>query len=141
MISYIWPLALIIVSNTFYHICAKSSPDNVHPMAVLTVTYVVGAAVSAIMYFVLNRGGNLMKEYTNLNWAPFVLGVVIVGLEVGNIYAYRAGWQISTEAIVQSSFLSIVLLFVGYFFFREHITWNKIAGMVICLAGLYLLNR
>ena len=141
MLSYVWPIALVVISNVVYQVCAKSVPGGVSPFASLTVTYLVGAVCSAALFFIVTPGGSFFKDVSKLNWAPFVLGIVIVGLEVGNIYAYRAGWQISTEAIVQSSFLSIVLLFVGYFFFREHITWNKIAGMVICLAGLYLLNR
>lgn len=75
-----------------------------------------------------------------MNWAPFVLGIAIVGLEAGWIYAYKAGWQVSTGFIVQSAFLAIVLLFVGYFLYREALSWNKIAGIVICLIGLVFIN-
>ncbi len=32
-----------------------------------------------------------------------MLGIVIVGLETGWIYAYKAGWQVSTGFIVQSA--------------------------------------
>ena len=39
MLSYIWPIALVIFSNILYHICAKSAPEGVHPFAALTVTY------------------------------------------------------------------------------------------------------
>ena len=95
MFAYIWPIALAVLSNVLYHICAKSVPESVNPLASLTVTYLVAAAASAILYFVLNRGGNLLKEYEKLNWTPFVLGVVIVGLEAGFLYAYKAGWQVS----------------------------------------------
>ena len=75
-----------------------------------------------------------------LNWAPFVLGVAIVGLEVGFIYAFRAGWQISVAQIVTSAILAVILIFVGYLLYHEAITWNKIVGIVICLAGLILIN-
>ena len=46
----------------------------------------------------------------------------------------------STAQIVQSAFLAIVLIVIGYFCFREQITWNKIVGIVICLAGLAVIN-
>ncbi|MBR6881258.1 MAG: EamA family transporter [Clostridiales bacterium] len=140
MFMYIWPIALVVLSNTFYHICAKSSPKGMDPFAVLTITYLVGAAVSFLMYLFVSRGGNIIKEYGKLNWAPFVLGLVVVGLETGYIYAYKAGWQVSTAQIVQSAFLAIVLIVIGYFCFREQITWNKIVGIVICLAGLAVIN-
>ena len=140
MFSYIWPVALVITANVFYQICTKSVPHEIDPFASIIVTYLVGAAVSTLLYFVLGPGESLAKEFGKLNWAPFVLGLAIVGLEAGWIYAYKAGWQISTGFIVQSAFLAIVLLFVGYFLYREALTWNKVVGIVICLIGLVFIN-
>ena len=140
MFSYIWPLALVVISNIAYQICAKSVPEDMNPLASVTVTYLVGAAASGILYFVLNRNGNLIREYGRLNWAPIVLGIVIVGLEVGWIYAYKAGWQVSTGFIVQSAFLAVALIFVGYLLYHEALTWNKLVGIGACLAGLVFIN-
>ena len=140
MFAYIWPIALVVLSNTLYQICAKSVPEGMNPLASLTVTYLIGAAVSCIMYYILNRDANLFREIRLTNWAPVVLGVVIVGLEVGFIYAFRAGWQISMAQIVSSSILAVILIFVGYLLYHEAITWNKIVGIIICLAGLVLIN-
>ena len=99
MFDSIWPIALVVLSNTFYQICAKEVPEKMDPFASLTVTYLVGAAVSFALFGLLNRGGSIVAEYQKLNWAPFVLGLVLVGLETGFIYAYRAGWTVSTAAI------------------------------------------
>ena len=140
MFAYICPIALVVLSNVVYQICAKSVPEGINPFASLTVTYLVGAAASAILFFALGSGGNLLKEYGKLNWAPVVLGIVIVGLEAGWIYAYKAGWQVSTGFIVQSSFLVAVLLLVGYFLYHEALTWNKLVGVAICLIGLVFIN-
>ena len=140
MAFYIWPLAMVVLSNVAYQICAKSVPAEMNPLASLTVTYLIGAAASAILYFVLRPGVNLIGEYGKLNWAPIVLGIVIVGLEVGWIYAYKAGWQISMGFIVQSSFLAVMLLIAGYFLYHEAITWNKLAGVIFCLIGLIFIN-
>ena len=140
MLAYIWPIALVVLSNVVYQICAKSVPKEIHPFASLTVTYLVAAVISGALYFILNRGGNLLREYGKLNWAPFVLGVVIVGLEAGWLYAYKAGWQVSTGFIVQSAFLAVVLIFVGYLLYHEALTWNKLVGVGVCLAGLVILN-
>lgn len=140
MFSYIWPLALVIISNVVYQICAKSVPNSMNPLASLTLTYLVGALVSAVLYFALNKDANLLREYGKTNWAPFVLGVVIVGLEVGFIYAYKAGWQVSTASVVQSAFLAVMLIFVGLMLYHETITWNKVVGVLICLVGLAFIN-
>ena len=140
MTSYVWPIALVIFSNIFYHICAKSTPGDVHPFAALTVTYLTSALASGILYFVLTPQANLVKECGKVNWASIVLGVAIVGLEGGWLYAYKAGWQVNSGFIVQSAFVSVLLLFVGYFLYHEALTWNKLVGVVICLLGLFFIN-
>lgn len=141
MASYIWPIALVVLSNTVYQICAKSIPETVNPLASLTITYLTAAAASAVLYCVLNRDVNLIQQWRQVNWASIVLGLVIIGLEVGVIYAYKAGWQVSTAATVQSAFLAILLLVVGLVLYREAITWNKVVGVVVCLIGLAILNK
>ena len=141
MISYVWPIALVVLSNVVYQICAKSVPNALNPFAALAVTYLVGAGASIIMYYALNKNADIIKELGKLNWAPFVLGLVIVGLEVGWIYAYKAGWAVSTGSLVQGCVLAIILIFVGFLLFKEKITWNKLIGIAICLVGLLFINH
>ena len=141
MLSYIWPLLLVVVSNTLYQICAKSVPETMNPFASLTVTYAVSALASLLLYLVLREDGNLSGEYRQLNWAPFVLGVVLVGLEVGCIFAYKNGWAVNSFQIVQGALLGIVLIFVGRLVFAEQITPSKVAGIIICLIGLFFINK
>lgn len=140
MFHYFWPIILVVLSNVVYQICAKSVPDKVNPFASLTITYVIGALCSALIYFITSKRFHLFRELSGMNWAPYVLGIVIVGLEVGFIYAYKAGWQVGTASIVQSSVLSVLLIFVGYLLYKEALTWNKVLGIVICLAGLVFIN-
>ena len=49
--SFVWPIALVITSNVVYQICAKSLPDGINPFASLIVTYLIGAAACAVLYF------------------------------------------------------------------------------------------
>lgn len=140
VISYVWPILLVVLSNVAYQICAKSVPEGMDPLASLTVTYLVGTIFSGVLFFALHPGASLLREYGKLNWVPFVFGVVLVGLEVGFIYAYKAGWQVSTASIVQSAFLAVALLFVGLLLYHEALTWNKLFGTLICLVGLAFIN-
>ncbi|NLJ87843.1 MAG: EamA family transporter [Epulopiscium sp.] len=140
MLSYVWPLALVVLSNVFYQISAKSVPKEMNPFVSLTITYAIGAVSSLILYYLLNKDTNIFYEYSKVNWAPFVLGFVVVGLEVGYIYAYKAGWPVSVAQIVQAAVLAIILIFVGYFLYKESLTWNKIVGIIVCLLGLGLIN-
>lgn len=141
MLSYIWPIALVVLANTFYQICAKATPEAMNPLASLTVTYTVAALTSGLLFAATTRGGSLLREYGHLNWAPFVFGLALVGLEVGFIYAYKAGWPVSTANLVASAFLAIVLIFVGYLVYKEQITASKLIGIAICMVGLYFINK
>lgn len=140
MINYIWPMVLIVASNTVYQICAKEVPGQVSPFASLTITYLVGALCTAILHFILRPNENILKQFTQLNWAPFALGLVIVGLEVGWIFAYKAGWQVNTGFIMQSAILAILLIFVGALLYHESVSWNKLVGIAACFVGLVFIN-
>ena len=136
-----WPIALVVLSNIIYHICAKSSPENIDPFASLTVTYLVSALFSGILFFATSPSKNLLQEYTHINWTVFILGLAVVGLEAGSIYMYRVGWNINTGSTVQSVILAIALLLVGFLLYKEAITPNKVIGIAICMVGLYFLNQ
>ena len=67
MFSYIWPIALVVLSNTLYQICAKSVPEGMNPLASLTITYLIGTVVSCVLYYILNRNANLIREVILVN--------------------------------------------------------------------------
>lgn len=140
MIKYIWPIALVVLSNVMYQICTKSVPSDVSPFMSLTATYLIGAVFAFAMYLLTNRQADIVKEVTKLNWSSWLLGVSVVGLETGFIYAYRAGWQVSITSIVQSAVLTVILIFVGVLFYKETLSWNKIVGIIICVTGLIVIN-
>lgn len=135
------PILIAVLSNTLYNICTKSTPQNLNPFASLSITYLVGALASVIMYFTTTKEPNLIAEYGKLNWSSFILGLAVVGLETGFILMYRVGWKVSTGQVVSSIALSVVLVFVGYLFYNESITFNKIAGIIVCMLGLYMINN
>ena len=140
--AYLWPLILIVVSNSIYHICAKSLPAKADPFAALTVTYLIGAVFSAALYFLLNRGSaDLAQEWRSLNWTPYVLGFIVVAMEAGNVYAYRAGWSVKTLPVVQAACVAVLLLALGFLLYREGVTAGKLIGLALCIAGLFFLNK
>ena len=66
MLSYVWPLALVVLSNVFYQISAKSVPKEMNPFVSLTITYAIGAVSSLILYYLLNKDTNIFYEYSKL---------------------------------------------------------------------------
>ena len=68
-------------------------------------------------------------------------GGTIVAIELGFLLAYRAGWKISTAVVTANILVAIALLAVGALAFREPVTPVRLAGIVTCLAGLWLVAR
>ncbi len=141
MFYYLWPMILVIITNALYQVCTKSVPKDMNPFASLTITYFIGTLASIALFFATNKDGSLIREFGKTNWVPFVLGLVILGLEAGWIYAYKAGWQVGTSFIIQSAVLTAILICIGYIFYHEPLSWNKLAGIGICLIGLIVISR
>ena len=141
MLSYLWPLFLVIISNTFYNICTKSTPQNIQPFASLTLTYLVSAGISLVLFFVFSENKNLLTEMSKANWATFLLGGVLVLLEVGWIYMYRVGWKISVASVVANIGLACTLLLVGVLFYKEVLTLRQLAGILLCMGSMFLLAK
>lgn len=141
MFSYIWPMALVVVCNTVYQICAKEISPDINPFASLVFTYIIGAVVSLVLFFTMEKDASLSKEYSQINWATIVLGIVIVGLEVGCIFMYKNGWQISTALVIENIFVALLLILVGKMIYRESITLTKVIGIGFSLIGLFFLSK
>lgn len=137
----IWPVGLVVLANVLYNICTKSTPAEANAFLSLTITYLVAAGVSALLFWADRSAGGLGSELKQLNWTSLVLGVCIIGLEFGYICLYRAGWPVSMGSLVANLCLACVLVVVGVLLYKEVVTLRQILGLVVCGAGLVLLSR
>ena len=62
--NYIWPLLIIVFSNTLYQICAKGIPVQMNTYASMTITYAVATIFSAAAFFITTKGGNTNGDLT-----------------------------------------------------------------------------
>ncbi|WP_462316770.1 EamA family transporter [Methanobrevibacter sp.] len=140
MWKLIWPILVVILSNTFYNVCMKSMPGDVNPFGALMVTYLGAAIISGLIFVYVVGPSNVGVEMSKINWTSVVLALAIVGLEVGYVFVYRAGWTVSTASVVANIGLACVLIFVGYFLYQENVSFNQIVGIIVCMFGLVLIN-
>lgn len=141
MAMYVLSMVLIVVSNILYNICQKSTPAKVAPFAALFTTYLTAALICILMYFMSKPDKSLWESFKDLNWTSLVLGFSIIGLELGYLLAYRAGWKISVGSLVANIALAIALIPIGILLFKEGFEFNKFLGVIFCLIGLVLINR
>lgn len=135
-----WPLGLTVVANVLYHVFLKVTPASVNPVLSLVVTYLTAAAATAVIFVAGPDRVPLAAGLKELNWASYALGLAIVGLEVGFMLAYRAGWNISLAGLISSTTVALLLIPVGLLLFRESLTMVNALGVALCLAGLALVN-
>ncbi len=136
----VW-LVIAISCTVGYHLVLKLTPAGANPLLSLLVTYaLVAAAFAAIL--VLSPGEFAWRqEFTKLNWTALALALVIVGLDLGFLYLYRSGFEISLGALVTQSAAALLLLAIGVAVFREKLTTANVVGLALCLAGLWLVHR
>lgn len=140
LIIYYVAMGLTILSNALYHVFQKLTPSNVNPMLALSVTYLTAAGLCIVMLPLFPLSGGFVESMRQVNWTSFALGLAVVGLELGFLLAYRAGWNVSLGSIVSNTFVGLLLLPVGLLFFREHLSPVNVLGIVACAAGLVMIN-
>ena len=67
MWKLIWPILVVILSNTFYNVCMKSMPSDVNPFGALMVTYLVATIISAIIFIYMVGPSNVVGEISKIN--------------------------------------------------------------------------
>lgn len=137
----IFSILLIVLSNVVYQISQKSVPHNAHPLVATIVSYSVSLCICFALLPFMPLQTSIGEALSTLNWASYALGATIVGVELGFLLAYRAGWDISVGAVVANALLTAILVPIGLFMFRESLSWSKILGILLCVAGVVLIAR
>lgn len=141
MFIYIFSIVLIVASNILYNICQKSTPKGANPFSALLVTYGTACVLTIIASIFYKSDRSFIESFKDLNWTSVILGIAIVGLELGYLLAYRAGWNISIGSLVANIFLALLLIPIGILFYKEGFEPHKIVGVGLCIAGLIVINK
>jgi multidrug transporter EmrE-like cation transporter len=140
MFLFYFSITLAIASSALYHFTAKSTPPNVNFTVSLLVTYAVAFAVTLLGFFFFPAQDGVWTEIRQLNWASIGLAIAVVGIEFGFLLTYRAGWNLGIAAVLVNVVASLILVPVAIIIFKDHISWINILGILVCLAGLVMLN-
>jgi drug/metabolite transporter (DMT)-like permease len=141
MYLYWLSIALAVLANVFYHIIQKKTPLGANPALTLSMTYLAAAVICFVAFLVLPGREGLAVEFKRLNWTAAALGIAIIGLELGFLLAYRAGWNVSTAAMVANVAVAVLLVPVGLLLFKEELKPVNWIGVVLCIAGLLCMAK
>ncbi len=137
---YYLSILIVIISNTLYHLSQKGTPGSINPMVALTITYGTALVISVIGLFVYPSEVGIMESFRKLNWASFALGISVVGLELGFLLAYRAGWNISLAGLYTNVIVALILIPIGIVFFKDQISVTKAVGIALSIAGIIFIS-
>ena len=140
MFLFYFSITLAIASSALYHFVAKSTPSNVNFTVFLLVTYAVAFVVTMLGFFFFPATNGVLNEIKQLNWASIVLAIAVVGIEFGFLLTYRSGWNLGIAAVLVNVVASLILVPVAIFVFKDKISWINVLGILVCLAGLVMLN-
>ena len=140
MSLFYFSITLAILSSALYHFSQKLIPANVHPIVSVIVTYFVSLLLCLVLLVFLPPENGLVAAFKQLNWATFLLAFSLVGLEVGFLLVYRSGWQIGLAAVLVNVVASLILVPLAIFVFKDKLSPVNIIGILVCLAGLVMLN-
>ncbi len=140
MFLFYFSITLAIASSALYHFSQKQIPAGVSPVVSVIVTYVVSLLLCFMLLFFLPPEHGYAAALKQLNWASYVLALSLVGLEIGFLLVYRAGGNIGLAAVLVNVVASLILVPLAILVFKDRLSWVNIAGIVVCLAGLVMLN-
>lgn len=140
----IW-LGVAIAATVAYHLVLKLTPAGANPYLSLAVTYVIVAVAFMTLYAATNSlspgAVPLRAALAELDWTAPALGLVVVFLDLGFLMLYRGGFDVSLGQLITQSAGALLLLLVGVAFFAEKLTLVNVGGILLCVAGLWMVSR
>lgn len=141
MFLYWFSAVLVVGSTTAYHICQKSVPPDANPLVSVFVTFSTAAVASLLFSRFVSHNASFTVELSRLNWASVAIGLTIVGVDVGYLLLYRSGWNVSLGSVFCNAWVAMLLIPVGVVVFKEKLVFSNLVGVVLAMAGLYLITR
>lgn len=140
MALFYFSIALATFCSALYHVIQKLTPVGANPALTLFVTYATSTVFSLGLLFLYPLKDGLTVSLRQLNWTSVGLGVVLVGLELGFLLAYRANWNLAYAGLIANVVVALIFVPVGLLAFKERITPVNILGVLVCIGGLALIS-
>ncbi|WP_286946056.1 EamA family transporter [Acetobacterium sp. UBA5834] len=125
------PILVIIFANVLYHNLAKITPPEANAFLSLAVAYGVAMTMTLSLYFF--SGPKLSEDFFKLNPSSYLLGIAVVGIELGYIFLYRSGFKLSSGSLIANISVTLLLIIIGAILYKEPISPKQVLGIILCL--------
>ena len=134
-------MVLVISGNLIYHLSQKSLPKEANPLYTMIIVYGIAIIACAVCALVYPSGKTFLQSARETSLTVLLLGLSVAMIEVGFLFVYRVGWNVSTASITTSVTVTLVLIPIGVLAFKEHLTVRNVVGLLFCLLGLVLVAK
>ncbi len=132
---------LAVGGGVLYHLSAKSIPKDLAPTLVLVTAYAVALGASILAHASLTGGAGTTVPSRLAHPAVIGLGLGAVMIEMGYVLTYRAAWPVSVASVFINGMVAVLLVPLGVALFSERLSFTRATGVLLCLAGVWLLRR
>ena len=132
-------IGLIVASLVGYQLAQRTMPTGTNPFAVIAIAYVLGIIACAFLAPGVGKPIGPADVALLRHWPIWVLAGSVVGIEVGYLLAYRAGWPLATTTGITYTTTMVLLAVIGATCFSEGISPRRAAGVVLAIGGVWLL--
>jgi drug/metabolite transporter (DMT)-like permease len=134
-------LTIAVTGQVLYHVMQKMVSQGAHPVLSLLAFYGLAAVMSLPLFWLYPLNGGVAQGLRQLNPAVIGVAVSIVLIELGFLLAYRAGGSLQSSYFTSAAITTCALVLIGAVAFAEQLDMPKIAGLLLCLCGIWLLSR
>lgn len=139
MLGKLGPILLVVASSIIYQLAQRVVSPAVNSFLLFALVYLLGFILCVALISVSGRPIGFADVHILRTWPPWILGISVVGIEVGYLLAYRAGWPLGTAVGVTYTLTIVLLALTGAMFLSEELSLRRIAGLLFGLTGLWLL--
>ena len=139
MTAKLLTIGLIVASLVGYQLAQRTMPAGANPFVVIAIAYFLGIIACALLAPGVGKPIGLADAALLRHWPVWVLAGSVVGIEVGYLLAYRAGWPLATTTGITYTASMVLLAIIGAACFSEGISPRRAAGVVLAIGGVWLL--
>lgn len=138
--ALIIPFVVVVLGQVLYHSLLRQLPKGIPALALISLTYAIGAVVGGVLWWLVPADAPVAAAPSVVETLPWAAGlaVAILLVEVGYVYAYRAGLPLSVGALTVFAVTTALLVPISFMAFHDRMSWLQWLGMVLVLGGSWL---
>ena len=132
---------MITLADVIYQVAYKFLPSGVPATSAILALYMIAFVEALVIAFILDKKSKIktIKMYAT-HKVTYVMAVAVLLIDLGHLFIFRLGGEISKVFTLTVPMQSIFLLLAGMLFYKEKITKHSIIGIVLSVVGVILIS-